>query len=79
MSPMHYHYFTLEQRDALETEIRARTASQPALQLALQRLHQPDYGVCIECGADIAFVRLLADPDALHCVDCGRLPVPRGD
>lgn len=72
---MPYHYFTLEQRDALETAIRARTASEPALQMALQRLHQPDYGVCIECGNDIAFVRLQADPDALHCADCARLPV----
>ena len=78
MRPMHYHYFTLEQRDALEKEIRARNASQPSLQPALQRLHQPDYGVCIECGKDIAFVRLLADPDALHCDDCGRLPVTPG-
>jgi DnaK suppressor protein len=72
---MHYHYFTLEQRDALEVQIRARTVSEPALQLALQRLHQPDYGVCIECGRDIAFVRLRDDPDALHCADCARLPV----
>jgi RNA polymerase-binding transcription factor DksA len=38
--------------------------------MAWQRLHQPDYGVCIECGRDITFVRLQADPDALHCVDC---------
>ena len=72
---MRYHYFTLEQRDALEAQIRARTASEPVLQTALQRLHQPDYGVCIECGKDIAFVRLEADPEALHCGDCARLPV----
>jgi hypothetical protein len=74
MGRMHYHYFTLEQRDALEAEIRART-SEPALQAALQRLHQPDYGVCVDCGRDIAFVRLQSEPDALHCGDCARLPV----
>ena len=74
---MHYHYLTLEQRAALEAEIRARSASEPALQMALQQLHQPDYGVCIECGKDIAFVQLQADPDALHCGDCARLPVKR--
>jgi DnaK suppressor protein len=73
--PMHYHYFTLEQRDALEARIRETTRSEPALQLALQQLHQPDYGVCIECGKDIAFVRLQAQPDALHCADCARLPI----
>lgn len=75
---MHYHYFTLEQRDALEAQIRARVASEPALQLALQRLHQPDYGVCIECGRDIGFVRLHGDPDALHCAECARLPIKPG-
>jgi RNA polymerase-binding transcription factor DksA len=74
---MHYHYFTLEQRDTLESQLRATIRGEPALQAALQRLHQPDYGVCIECGRDIAFVRLLADPDALHCGDCARLPVAR--
>jgi RNA polymerase-binding transcription factor DksA len=74
---IHYHYLTLEQRDALEAQIRARTPNEPALRLALERLHQPDYGVCIECGKDIAFVRLQADPDAVHCADCARLPVKR--
>jgi RNA polymerase-binding transcription factor DksA len=46
-------------------------------QMALQQLHQPDYGVCIECGKDIAFVRLAADPGTLHCADCARLQLAR--
>jgi DnaK suppressor protein len=74
---MHYRYLTLEQRDTLEAEIRARSASEPALQRALRQLHQPDYGVCIECGKDIAFVRLAADPGTLHCADCARLQLAR--
>jgi RNA polymerase-binding transcription factor DksA len=74
---MHYHYLTLEQRDALEQRVRASNLSEPALQAALQSLHQPDYGVCIACGRDIAFVRLDADPGALHCSDCARLPIKR--
>jgi len=72
---MHYHYLTLEQRDALEQRIRARHLSEPQLQVALQSLRQPDYGVCTACGRDIAFVRLDADPAALHCSDCARLPI----
>jgi RNA polymerase-binding transcription factor DksA len=75
----HYHYLTLEQRAALEAIIRARAATQPQLLSALERLHQPDYGVCIECRADIAFARLEADPDALHCQACARLPVRQRD
>jgi RNA polymerase-binding transcription factor DksA len=73
----HYHYFTLEQRDALEARIRETTMTEPALRLALHQLRAPDYGVCIECGADIAFARLQEDPEALHCASCARLPVKR--
>jgi DnaK suppressor protein len=71
---LHYHYFTLEQRDALEQQLLA-SRSGKELQVSLQRLHQPDYGVCVQCGKDIAFVRLQSDPDALHCADCARLPL----
>ena len=74
---MHHHYLTLEQRAALERIIRERTASQPQLSSALERLHMPDYGVCIECRKDIAYARLETDPDALHCQACARLPVTR--
>lgn len=76
MTAMHYRYLTLEQRSALERRLRA-SSPERHLQAALQRLHQPDYGVCIECGKDIGFVRLEADPDALHCGACARLPVKR--
>jgi DnaK suppressor protein len=72
---MHYHYFTLEQRGALERLMRSRSRGKAELQGALERLQQPDYGVCIECGGNIAFTRLQEDPDALHCWQCARLPV----
>jgi RNA polymerase-binding transcription factor DksA len=72
---MHYHYLTIEQRESLERIIRAGIVARPRLQDALDRLHTPDYGVCIECGKDIAFARLQADPAALHCHSCGKLPI----
>ena len=71
---MHYHYFTLEQRAVLENLIRA-LPSESARSSALSRLREPGYGVCIECGKDIPFARLEADPSALHCQACGSLPV----
>jgi DnaK suppressor protein len=77
MRTHYYHYLTLEQRDALETRLRATNRDERHLQAALERLRQPDFGVCIECGKDIAFVRLEAQPDALHCGDCARLPIKR--
>ena len=72
---MHYHYLTIEQRETLEKLIRARATDPGALKAALAHLHQPDYGVCIECGKDIGYVRLEADPAALHCQACALLPV----
>ena len=37
---------------------------------ALARLHTPDYGVCNDCGADIPYVRLQADPLRKRCPAC---------
>lgn len=72
---MRYHYLTLEQRETLEKLIRSRLGAGPQLATALERLHQPDYGVCVDCGKDIGFERLEEEPSALHCRACARLPV----
>jgi RNA polymerase-binding transcription factor DksA len=61
---MHYHYFTLEQRNTL-AEIMAGL---PEAQR--QALHQADYGVCEACGGDIPYVKLLAEPLARRCPAC---------
>jgi len=66
---MHYHYFTLEQRESLEREIRSNLMG-PALDSALGRLRSADYGVCDTCGADIPFRRLRTDPLARRCPHC---------
>ena len=39
---------------------------------ALRRLHAGDYGHCADCGVDIPFDRLKAEPWALRCVGCER-------
>ena len=68
--PLHYHYFTLEQRAALEEAMRARLA-QPGVEQALGRLHTPEFGLCEVCAGDISFARLLADPTLRRCPRCG--------
>jgi RNA polymerase-binding transcription factor DksA len=68
---MHYHYFTLEQRESLERLIRSLPAEEATA--TLRRLHSPDYGVCRACGADIPYVRLMAAPAALYCKACESL------
>jgi len=37
---------------------------------ALKRLEVGDYGVCDDCGEEIAMARLLANPAATLCVHC---------
>jgi len=39
---------------------------------ALKRLHEPDYGVCADCAADIPYSRLSANPSATRCISCQR-------
>jgi RNA polymerase-binding transcription factor DksA len=75
---MHYHYLTIEQRETLEKLIRSTVRGDSELKAALEKLRQPDYGTCIECGNDIDFDRLQADTSALHCRACSRLPVATG-
>lgn len=37
---------------------------------ALQRIHDKEYGLCIDCIAAIPFKRLCAEPHALRCAAC---------
>lgn len=76
---MHHHYLTIEQRETLMNLIRLRFVPGAQLRNALDRLRRPDYGVCIDCGKDIGFVRLKADPWALHCQGCALLPISAGE
>lgn len=41
-----------------------------AIRLALQRLPDPGYGLCVDCGGEIPFDRLRVEPQALRCVGC---------
>lgn len=40
---------------------------------ALVRLDDGGFGVCPDCGEEIAFARLRAQPSALRCLDCQRI------
>lgn len=69
---MHYHYFTLEQREALMRKMHAMAAEGRGIAVseALERLRAPDYGICEKCGADVPFVRLIDAPLARRCRRC---------
>jgi DnaK suppressor protein len=41
-----------------------------ALDAARGRLTNGRYGICADCGSDIAFERLKASPGAMRCIEC---------
>jgi RNA polymerase-binding transcription factor DksA len=40
------------------------------VEAARQRLADGSYGICVDCGAEIGFERLQAEPAAARCLDC---------
>jgi DnaK suppressor protein len=42
------------------------------IEAARRRLDDGTYGICTDCGADIGFERLHAEPEAARCIDCQR-------
>lgn len=44
-----------------------------ALETAQERIDGGSYGSCLDCGGEIEFERLLAQPTALRCIDCERV------
>lgn len=92
------HYFTIQQREAMQRQLEARAAvlreevgedvkadlnAEPeaieldldvrelrAVEAALARLHEPDFGLCVDCDAEIPYARLSANPVATRCVRC---------
>jgi DnaK suppressor protein len=41
-----------------------------AIEVALRRIDDANYGDCLECGEPIAYARLQAQPFASLCIDC---------
>ena len=66
----------LSRMDALQSQAmaqaqqRRRDAHKQALQAALRRLAEDEFGYCMECGEEIEEARLLANPAVLKCVSC---------
>mgnify|MGYP005841324799 CR=1 FL=1 len=68
----------LSRMDAMQAQAmagatrRRRELERQRLRAALVRLERGDYGLCVECDAQIAPGRLDIDPAATHCIDCAR-------
>jgi DnaK suppressor protein len=59
--------------DLDNAELSRDLAELRALEAARARLAQGSYGVCANCGDDIPFARLSAEPAALRCIACQRV------
>lgn len=46
------------------------TAELAAIDAALSRIQSGTYGICTDCGVDIAPARLHATPEAPRCITC---------
>jgi DnaK suppressor protein len=42
------------------------------IEAARRRLDDGSYGICTDCGVEIGFERLHAEPEAARCIDCQR-------
>lgn len=64
--------------DAMQGQAQAqasdarRSVRRAALQQALHRMGEGEYGYCADCGEAIATPRLRADPAAALCIHCAQ-------
>ncbi|MFM6997209.1 MAG: TraR/DksA C4-type zinc finger protein [Limnohabitans sp.] len=64
------HAQAITERDTAFALDAHETAELAALDAALERLNAGQYGLCTDCGVDIAPERLQAWPAALRCIAC---------
>ncbi len=68
----------LSRMDALQGQAmaqaseRQRRADIQKIAAALSRLEEGEYGFCVECGEEIAEMRLKVDPAAAFCIRCAQ-------
>ena len=56
--------------DVNEAEVTRDLGELRMLEAALKRVSDGSYGQCVDCGEEIPFVRLRAQPGAGRCVAC---------
>jgi len=62
------------QAQAMSKEMgRRRRQKLMQIEAALRRIEENDYGICQECGEDIACARLEFDPAVLLCIECASM------
>lgn len=53
-------------------QLRRRQANRAAIDAALSRMDEGEFGYCLKCGDEIAPARLDHDPAVSTCINCAR-------
>jgi phage/conjugal plasmid C-4 type zinc finger TraR family protein len=56
--------------DVAEAEVTRDLGELRMLERALKRVSEGTYGQCVDCGGEIPFERLQAQPGAERCLSC---------
>jgi DnaK suppressor protein len=63
---------TMQQQAMAAAQEARRRARMSAIEAALRRLDEAEFGWCADCGEFIGTERLDLDPTLMPCVDCAR-------
>ncbi|MCK5846262.1 MAG: hypothetical protein KAG84_02405 [Bacteroidales bacterium] len=53
-----------------QASLDKKIIQQEGLQAALENINQDDFGICLNCGAEIQMGRILIMPESRKCVNC---------
>ena len=62
----------ISSRKISEAKLRDAKSRRILLEQALNRINDPDFGLCSSCGDPISLARLQLMPETRKCVDCAR-------
>ena len=62
----------LENQDSLQGIEKASLHEIAQIKHAIDRIHNGQYGLCSQCGEEIAPERLTAQPTATRCIACAQ-------
>jgi len=60
----------MQQQAMASSQLATLQRRRTQLQAALKRLGNHNFGICCQCGEEIALPRLQADPGTPFCADC---------
>lgn len=60
----------LAESDRAASMLEAAQGRQMRVLEALRRIDEGTYGICVDCGAQVAASRLEAKPEAARCLNC---------